>query len=76
MKRNREKKKSGKWEISFAPISRCSAVFCALIFLIVLLGGGILSISRMRADTRASLAASHAQISQRVAGAVDLLEST
>lgn len=75
MKRNREKKKSGKWEISFAPISRYSAVFCALIFLIVLLGGGILSISRMRADARASLAASHAQISQRVAGAVDLLES-
>ncbi len=65
----------GKWAISFSPITRYSAVFCALIFVIVLLGGGVLSIRRMSTDAAASLTASHAQLSQRVAGAIDLLES-
>lgn len=74
MKKSKQKK-GGKWEISFTPITRYSAIFCALILAIVLLGGGVLSISRMKTDAEASLAANHAQISQRVAGAIDLLES-
>ena len=74
MKRNK-KKKGGKWEISFTPITRYSVVFCILIFVIVLLGGGVLSVSRMKSDARSSLVASHAQISQRVTGAIELLES-
>lgn len=70
-----QKKKGGKWEISFSPITRYSAIFCVLIFVIVLLGGGVLSVSRMKSDAEASLTANHAQISQRVKGAIDLLES-
>ncbi len=73
MKRNQ--KKNGQWDISFVPITRYSIVFCVLVLLVVFLGGGVLSVSRMRSDTEASLAASHARISQRVDGTVDLLES-
>ena len=75
MKRNRKKNKGVKWEISFTPITRCGAVFCALVLVIVFLGGGILSVKRMKADAEASLAASHARIFQKVDGAVNLLES-
>lgn len=75
MKRNKKKNKGGPWEISFSPIICYSAVFCALVLAIVLLGGGILSVSRMKSDAEVSLIASHAQISQRVAGAINLLES-
>ena len=75
MKRNRKKNKAGKWEISFTPITRCGAVFCALVLVIVFLGGGILAVKRMKADAEASLAASHARIFQKVDGAVNLLES-
>ena len=75
MKRKKKNNKNGKWEISFAPITRYSVVFCAAIFVIVLLGGGVLSVRRMKTDARASLVASHAQISQRVTGTIELLES-
>ena len=74
MKRN-HKKQGGQWDISFAPITRYNIIFCTLVILAVFLGGGILAASRMRADAEISLAASHAQISQRVDGAVNLLES-
>lgn len=76
MKRDKKKdNKGGKWQISFAPISRYSAVFCALVLVIVFLGGCVLSVSRMKSDAEASLEASHAQISQRVTGTINLLES-
>ncbi len=74
MKRN-PKKQVGQWDISFTPIIRYSILFCILIILVVFLGGGVLSVSRMSVDAKASLATSHAQISQRVDGAVRLLQS-
>lgn len=74
MKRN-HKKQGGQWDISFAPITRYSIIFCTLVILVVFLGGGILAASRMRSNAEASLAASHAQVSQRVDGAINLLES-
>ncbi|MBC5580216.1 diguanylate cyclase [Anaerofilum sp. BX8] len=75
MKRDKSRKKDGKWGISFAPIVRYSAVFSALILVIVFLGGGILSAVRMRSLAKASLIAGHAQVSQRVTEAINLLES-
>lgn len=75
MNRNKKNKKGGKWEISFSPIIRYSAVFCALVIIIVLLGGCVLTVGRMQSDAEVSLIACHAQISQRVTGAINLLES-
>ena len=75
MERNKKKKKGGNWEISFTSIIRYSIVFCILVLVIIFLGGGILSVSRMKADAETSLDASHAQISQRITGAVELLDS-
>ena len=73
--KEKHKRKDGQWDISFAPITRYSLLFCVLAMIVVLIGGGVLSASRMRTDAEASLAASHAQISQRIDGAVNLLES-
>ena len=70
-----QKKADGKWDISFAPITRYSILFCGLVMLVVLLGGAVLSVSRMRANAEVSLAASRAQVTQRVEGTVSLLES-
>ena len=42
---------------------------------VIFLGGGVLTVSRVRSDAEAALTASHAQVAQRVDGAVDLLES-
>lgn len=75
MQKGKKKNKSSKWGISFAPITRYSIIFCILVLVIILLGGGVLSVSRMKTDANASLTASHARISQRVEGAVNLLES-
>ncbi len=75
MKRKDEKKNGGQWEVSFSPIIRYSLVFCALITVFIMIGGAILSVSRMKSDADTSLRSSKAQISQRVTGAVDLLES-
>ena len=75
MKRNKEEKKGDRWEVSFAPIVRYSAVFCVIVVVFSLLGGALLSVRQMKADAEASLHSSQAQISQRVTGAVDLLES-
>lgn len=75
MRKEKHKKKDGQWDISFAPITRYSLLFCVLVMIIVFLGGGVLSASRMRSDAEGLLTASHAQISQRVDGAVKLLES-
>ncbi len=69
------KKKNDQWDISFAPITRYSILFCTLVILVVFIGGGILAASRMRADAETSLLASHAQVSQRINGSVNLLES-
>lgn len=74
-RKGKRQKRDGKWDISFAPITRYSVLFCALVMLVVLGGGGVLSAGRMKMDAQTSLAASHAQISQRVNGAVRLLES-
>ena len=57
-----QKKADGKWDISFAPITRYSILFCGLVMLVVLLGGAVLSVSRMRANAEVSLAASRAQV--------------
>ena len=74
-KKGNDKKKDGQWDISFVPIIRYSVLFCALVMLVILLGGGVLTIDRMKADAQASISASHAQVFQRIDGAVDLLES-
>jgi len=73
--RGNQKKKGGKWEISFSSIIRYNAVFCVLVLLFVMLGGTIHSVGRMKSDAVASLAGSQSQISQRVTGAINLLES-
>ena len=75
MIKGKQKKKDGQWDISFSPITHYSLLFCVLAMIVVFLGGGVLSASRMRTDAETSLAASHSQISQRIDGAVDLLES-
>ncbi len=75
MKRNRKNKKGGKWEVSFSPIIRCSAVFCAFVVVFVLIGGAMVSVRRMKSDAMASLRSSQAQISQRITGAVNLMEA-
>lgn len=74
MKREK-KEKGGKWEISFSSIMRYNAVFCVLVLLFVMLGGTIHSIRRMESNARVALSGSQSQISQRVTGAVNLLES-
>lgn len=74
MKKNLQKKE-GKWDISFAVITRYTILFCLLIIITVFIGGGVLSAGRMKTDAETSLVAGHARISQRVRGAVSLLES-
>ena len=74
MKKNLQKKE-GKWDISFAVITRYTILFCLLIMITVFIGGGVLSAGRMKTDAETSLVAGHARISQRVRGAVSLLES-
>ncbi|WP_195986257.1 diguanylate cyclase [Clostridium sp. D33t1_170424_F3] len=74
MKR-RKKEKGGKWEISFSSIMRYNAVFCVLVLLFVMLGGTIHSIRRMESNAEVALSGSQSQISQRVIGAVNLLEA-
>ena len=75
MKQSGKKKQRGQWEISFTPILRYSAVFCAIVALFILFGGGLLSVRRMKSDAELSLHSSQAQISQRINGAIDLLEA-
>ncbi len=75
MRRKDKKKKGDQWGISFSPIIRYSLVFCILVVAIIFLGGGVLSVSRMKSDAEASLHSSQAQISQRVNEAIQLLES-
>ncbi|MBS6955432.1 MAG: GGDEF domain-containing protein [Enterocloster asparagiformis] len=75
MAQRKKKKKNSQWEISFSPIIRYSAVFCALAVVFTLVGGALLAVRRMKIDAQASLRSSQAQISQRVTGAVNLLES-
>ncbi len=74
MRRNK-KEKGGEWEISFSSIVRYNGVFCVLVLLFVMLGGTFYSIWRMESNAEAALAGSQSQISQRVTGAIDLLES-
>ncbi len=74
MKQNK-KGKGGKWEISFSSIMRYNAVFCALVLLFVMLGGTVHSVRRMKSNAEVALSWSQSQISQRVTGAVNLLES-
>lgn len=75
MKQNRKKEKGNQWEVSFSPIIRYSLIFCVVVIVFILVGGGLLSINRMKSDAETSLRSSQAQISQRVTGAIDLLES-
>lgn len=75
MKRNKRMKKDGLWEISFSPIIRYCAVFCILVLVFILLGGVLLSVHQMKSYARDSLRSSHMQISQRVNGAINLLEA-
>lgn len=75
MTKRKQKSKDSKWNISFSPITRYSLLFCVLVMIAVFIGGGVLAVSRMRTDAETSLAASHSQISQRIDGAVELLES-
>lgn len=63
------------FRISFAPILRYSVVFCLLIVVSVMLGGGMLTLQRMESDGAASLASVHAQISQRIDESITLLEA-
>lgn len=70
-----KKKTDGQRNISFAPILRHSVLFCLLVMVVIILGGGVLTVSRVRSDAEAALTASHARVAQRVDGAVDLLES-
>lgn len=61
--------------MSFAPVLRYSMVFCVLTLVVILLGGTVLSLIRMKRDVRLSMASVHAQVSQRVEGTITLLES-
>ena len=73
--KNNKKNSGSNWQISFSPILRYSALFCLLILAVIMLGGGLLSFSLMNARAHASLASTHAQISQRIDESVTLLES-
>lgn len=75
MKKSERQTKNGNWQISFWPVLRYSIIFCLLILLIMLLGGAILSVTRMKSDAQASMDSVHAQISQRVNESLTLLES-
>lgn len=75
MNRKEKKKNGGQWEVSFYPVIRYSLIFCVLVTVFSLLGGALLSISRMTYDAKTSLRNSQAQISQRVNGAIELLEA-
>lgn len=57
------------------PIVRYCVIFCVLIVVIVIIGWGVLSAGRMKEDAAEVLTAGHGQISQRVEGAIALLES-
>ena len=75
LKKTTTKRKSNSWQISFAPVLRYNAVFCLLSLITVFIGGVILAASQMKSAAGAAMSASCAQVSQRVEGAVDLLEA-
>lgn len=75
MKKRNQETGEHSWQISFSPIMKYSAVFCALTIAIILLGGGVLSVRRMRSDVQVSIASAYAQTSQRVEESIHLLES-
>ncbi len=75
MKRKKNNGKGGQWEVSFFPIIRYNVIFCVLVMVFIMAGGAILSAGRMKSDAKAALSSAQAQISQRVTGAVDLLEA-
>ena len=75
MRKTSQTKNSSGVRISFSPILRYIAVFCLLIILIILLGGGVLASRQMKAEAKASLSSVHAQISQRINESITLLES-
>lgn len=75
MKNCRKKEGDGTWKISFLPILRYSAVFCIMTLLIILLGGAILAVGRMKSAAHAAMESSSAQSSQRVKETINLLEA-
>ena len=75
MNKDSSREKDRNWEISFFPVVRYGTVFCALLLLVILIGGAVLSLSQMKTRAKSSLTSSHAQISQRIEESVTLLES-
>ncbi|WP_125140505.1 sensor domain-containing diguanylate cyclase [Clostridium transplantifaecale] len=73
--KKKELKSSNKWQFSFVPIMKYSLFFCLITLLIFMLGGAALAADRMEKNAAASLDSSHAQISQRIKGTINLLES-
>lgn len=75
MKKTSKKNSGGNWQISFTPIFRYIAVFCLLMFVIIMFGGAVLSFSQMKSDAQILLSNVHAQTSQRIDESITLLES-
>lgn len=71
----KELKNNKKWQFSFMPIMKYSLFFCMLTLLMFMLGGAFLSADRMKKNARASLDSSRTQVSQRIEGTINLLES-
>lgn len=64
-----------KRQFSFIPIMKYSIIFCLLTLLVFMLGGVFLTAKKLEKNAGASLEGSHAQVSQRIKGTVNLLES-
>lgn len=75
MIRKKQKKANGNWEVSFSPIIRYSVIFCVIIVMIILFGGAVLSFQQMRSKVETSMDIGYVQVSQRVNGTIELLES-
>ena len=68
-----QKKADGKWDISFAPITRYSILFCGLVMLVVAGRRGPLR-EPDAGQRRGVPGGKPAQVTQRVEGTVSLLE--
>lgn len=63
------------WNLSFTPILRYNIIFSILIVVIILIGGGILTLRQMNERTQTSLNNVQRQIEYRIDQSIKLLES-
>ncbi len=74
-KMKKGKQNNGRRQISFSPVLWYSVLFCLLTLFVILLGGAVLSLHDMKADTQVFMKSVHTQITQRINESITLLNS-